>query len=206
MPFPSKLLLADEDVVLDMHPHWVFFAEPVMVLLGGLALSIIGTVLDSTAGNIVRDIGVVILVVGVIWTLIRYMKWRTTNFVVTSHRILFRHGVFAKAGIEIPIDRVMNVNFAQSVRERLLGAGNLLIESGGEDGQQTFTDIRKPQDVQKLILQASTATMRAHVTNAGSGNAATDVATQLEKLEGLLRRGTINQSEFAAEKARLLGQ
>lgn len=204
MPFPSKLLLADEDVVLDMHPHWVYFAEPVLVLLGGLALAIVGMLLPGTAGNIIRDIGLVGLGVGVVWGLIRYWKWRTINFVVTSHRILFRHGVFAKAGIEIPIDRVMNVNFSQSVRERLLGAGNLLIESGGEDGQQTFTDIRKPQEVQKLILQASTATMRAHVTNVGSP-AATDVATQLEKLEGLLHRGTISQAEFAAEKARLLG-
>ncbi len=202
MPFPRKLLLADEDVALDIHPHWVFFSESILVLLLGIVLGIISLRLKT--GNVKTGLGwvaLVVIVAGILWTIVRYMKWVTTNFVVTSHRILHRHGVFAKAGVEIPIDRVMNVNFAQSVGERLLGAGNLLIESGGEDGQQTFTDIRKPQSVQKLILAESTRTMRAHVGQ----NAGADVASQLEKLEAMMQRGTLTAEEFAAQKARLLG-
>lgn len=202
MPFPRKLLLADEDVVLDIHPHWVFFAESVGLLLLGIVLGIGALILKT--GNLKKGLGwvaLIVIVAGILWTIVRYMKWVTTNFVVTSHRILHRHGVFAKAGVEIPIDRVMNVNFAQSVQERLLGAGNLLIESGGEDGQQTFTDIRKPQSVQKLILAESTCTMRAAVGQ----NAGVDVASQLEKLEAMMQRGTLTAEEFAAQKARLLG-
>jgi uncharacterized membrane protein YdbT with pleckstrin-like domain len=202
MPFPRKLLLADEDVALDIHPHWVYFTESVLVLLLGIVLGI-GALLLKT-GNLKKGLGwvaLVVIVAGILWTIVRYMKWVTTNFVVTSHRILHRYGVFAKAGVEIPIDRVMNVNFAQSVRERLIGAGNLLIESGGEDGQQTFTDIRKPQSVQKLILAERTRTMRAHVGQNGGA----DVASQLEKLEAMMQRGTLTAEEFAAQKARLLG-
>ena len=209
MPISRKLLLPDEDVALDIHPHWVFFAESVALLVLGILLGVgaiaIGALKDSPSGlaKALSWLAVAVIAAGAVWTLIRYMKWVTTNFVVTSHRILHRHGVFAKAGIEIPIDRVMNVNFAQSVRERMLGAGNLLIESGGEDGQQTFTDIRKPQEVQKLILSESTRTMRA-ATNAIVGSN-TDVATQLEKLEGLMQRGALSTEEFAAQKAKLLG-
>jgi uncharacterized membrane protein YdbT with pleckstrin-like domain len=208
MPLPKKLLLPDEDVALDIHPHWVFFAESVALLLLGIVLGIGAIVLGatgSTPSNAAKGLGVVALIVivaGALWTLGRYIKWVSTNFVVTSHRILHRYGVFAKSGIEIPIDRVMNVNFSQSVRERLLGAGNLLIESGGEDGQQTFTDIRRPESVQKLILAESTRTMRAAVTQSGS---TTDVASQLEKLEAMMQRGTLTAEEFAAQKARLLG-
>ena len=40
----------------------------------------------------------------------------------------------------------------------------------------------------------------------GNVQSVTDVATQLEKLEGLRDRGTISASEFEAEKAKLLGQ
>jgi uncharacterized membrane protein YdbT with pleckstrin-like domain len=202
MPFPRKLLLADEDVALDIHPHWVFFAESIGLLLLGIVMGIGALVLKT--GNLKKGLGwvaLVVIVAGILWTIVRYMKWVTTNFVVTSHRILHRHGVFAKAGVEIPIDRVMNVNFAQSVQERLLGAGNLLIESGGEDGQQTFTDIRKPQSVQKLILAESTRTMRAHVGQSGGA----DVASQLEKLEAMMQRGTLTVEEFETQKARLLG-
>ena len=75
----------------------------------------------------------------------------TINFVITSDRIIYRSGVFAKRGIEIPLERVNNVIFHQSVIERLLNAGNLLIESGGETGQQRFTDVKEPDRVQALI-------------------------------------------------------
>jgi uncharacterized membrane protein YdbT with pleckstrin-like domain len=207
MPFPRKLLLADEDVALDIHPHWVFFTESIALLLLGIVMGIAAIVIGATGNDpsaAAKGLGwvaLVVIVAGVLWTIVRYMKWVTTNFVVTSHRILHRHGVFAKAGVEIPIDRVMNVNFAQSVGERLLGAGNLLIESGGEDGQQTFTDIRKPQSVQKLILAESTRTMRAHVGQSGGA----DVASQLEKLEAMMQRGTLTVEEFETQKARLLG-
>src|SRR5262245_7790060 len=87
----------------------------------------------------------------IIWGLVRFIKWRTVDFVVTSDRVIFRQGVFAKSGIEIPLGRVNNVNFSQGILERLVGAGNLMIESGGEDGQSHFTDIRNPQNVQKTI-------------------------------------------------------
>ena len=129
-----------------------------------------------------------ILLVGTaIWLVIRYLKWLTTNFVITSNRLIFRQGVVAKSGIEIPLERVNNVNFHQSVFERMLGAGDLLIESGGEDGQQRFTDIRRPAQVQNLIhaqmeshyqrragyVDAGRADRRCHrATRASRGHAA----------------------------------
>ena len=85
------------------------------------------------------------------WLLVRYLQWATTNFVITSDRVIFRHGVFAKTGIEIPLERVNSVHFNQSIFERMIGAGDLLIESGAEDGQQRFTDVKNPDQVQNLI-------------------------------------------------------
>jgi hypothetical protein len=94
------------------------------------------------------------------------------------------------------------VLFHQGVFERILGAGDLLIESGGEDGQQRFSDVRRPERVQNLIH----AQMEVNETRRFSGGAAsgTDVASQLEKLEGLLERGTLSQQEFDDQKRRLL--
>jgi uncharacterized membrane protein YdbT with pleckstrin-like domain len=122
--------------------------------------------------------------------------------VITSDRVIFRSGVLAKSGIEIPLERVNNVLFNQSIFERMLGAGDLLIESGGEDGQQRFSDIRRPERVQNLIhAQMEVNESRRFTVPPADG----DVASQLEKLEGLLERGTISLAEFEAEKSRLLG-
>ena len=223
MPYPRKNLNADETVALDMHPHWWYFWEPALTLIGILIVAIIilvNTDGDSGFGQFMRWVVLVGVVVGAIWLVSRYMKWISTNFVITSHRIIFRQGIISKAGIEIPLDRVMNVNFHQMMIERLLGAGDLLIESGGEDGQSRFTDIRHPDRVQNLIHSEMEAHAKRRAGYAGGGGFGgdayapasnmpppppVDVAGQLERLEGMLQRGTLTPEEFQAQKQKLLG-
>lgn len=209
MGYPQRKLNPDEVIALDLHPHWWYFAEPAFSLAGA---AILGTLLavnvdhDSTLYK-VGGYGIVgVLIVCAIWLVGRYLKWVTTNFVITSQRLIFRQGVFAKSGIEIPLDRVNNVNFNQSIFERILGAGDLLIESGGKDGQQRFTDIKHPDRVQSLV---HAEIERLGVRRAGGTvvdrRDDLDVAEQLERLEGMLERGTLTEEEFEGQKRRLLG-
>ena len=201
MPYPARLLNPTESVALDLHPHWWFFAEAAtsFAVSGVLWLFVIGQ--ENPKTYLTYPIGVIALG-ALVWLFVRYLKWRTTYFVITSDRLIYRHGVIAKAGIEIPLERVNNVNFKQSIFERLIGAGDLLIESGGEDGQQRFSDIAKPAKVQNLIhLQMEDNQNRSFSVNVAGGN---DVATQLEKLEGLRDRGSISAEEFEVQKQRLL--
>jgi uncharacterized membrane protein YdbT with pleckstrin-like domain len=203
MPYPKKLLNDYETVALDLHPHWWYFAEPVAALVGSIVLGIVVRVFASgDAEQVLTWTAIVLIVACVFWLVVRYAKWANTNFVITSDRVIFRSGVVAKSGIEIPLERVNNVLFHQSVFERILGAGDLLIESGGEDGQQRFSDVRRPERVQNLIH----AQMEVNESRRFGGAAAsgTDVASQLEKLEGLLERGTLSQQEFDDQKRRLL--
>lgn len=202
MPYPKKLLNDYETVALDLHPHWWYFARPVAVLVGSVVAGILVRVLlDGDVEKVLTWVAIVLILIGVLWLVARYMKWATTNFVITSDRVIFRSGVIAKSGIEIPLERVNNVLFNQSIFERMLGAGDLLIESGGEDGQQRFSDVRRPERVQNLIH----AQMEVNQSRSYGGGGATDVASQLEKLEGLLERGTLSQDEFDAQKRKLLG-
>ena len=208
MPYPKKNLNTNETIALDMHPHWWYFAEPAFALLASIILGIVViTQTDSgTDGRKVAGIAVVaLLIITALWLIGRYLKWLTTNFVITSQRLIFRQGVVAKSGIEIPLERVNNVNFSQSVFERMLGAGDLLIESGGEDGQQRFTDIRHPDKVQNLVHAQVEALIQHRAGYIRQGGSGVDVAGQLERLEGLLERGTITQDEFDSQKAKLLG-
>ncbi|MFK7918838.1 MAG: PH domain-containing protein [Ilumatobacter sp.] len=204
MPYPRKLLNPHEEVAVDLHPHWWYYARPVAVLVLSIVFGIV--VLSVTSGT-TRDIlgwfALIFLVLSILWLIGRYMKWATTNFVITSDRLIFRQGVVAKQGVEIPLERVNTVHFSQSVFERLVGAGDLVIESGGEDGQQRFTDIRQPDRVQREIHTQMESNEKRRFTIPGTGGS--DVATQLEKLEGMLERGTLSADEFQAQKDKLLG-
>ncbi|MDP2291106.1 MAG: PH domain-containing protein [Actinomycetota bacterium] len=208
MAYPKKNLNTNETIALDMHPHWWYFAEPAASLAGVIVIGIIYAVKapSGTAADALKWVIIALLVITSLWLVARYLKWLTTNFVITSQRLIFRAGVIAKSGIEIPLERVNNVNFSQGIFERMLGAGDLLIESGGEDGQQRFTDIRHPDKVQNLVhaqVEALIQYRAGYKSAAPTGG--TDVAEQLERLEGLLQRGTITQEEFDSQKRKLLG-
>jgi hypothetical protein len=109
---------------------------------------------------------------------------------------------------------VNSVHFHQGIFERMLGAGDLLIESGAESGQQRFTDVRNPDRVQNLIhsqMELNEDKMYGRVNRDGTPAAQPaasspqlDVPSQLEKLEGMRDRGTISPDEFEAQKRRLL--
>jgi membrane protein YdbS with pleckstrin-like domain len=214
MAYSKKNLNPGETVALDMHPHWWYFAEPAGVLL----LSIVGGILvltqdDDGAWKVLRLVVLALVVASAIWLIVRYLKWVTTHFVITSHRLMFQTGIIGKSGIQIPLERVNNVNFNQSVFERILGAGDLLIESGGEDGQSRYTDIRHPDRVQRLIHAQMEGLARRHagyvrgdggVDAGGAPMGTNDLTDQLERLEGMMQRGTLSPEEFEAQKRRLL--
>jgi uncharacterized membrane protein YdbT with pleckstrin-like domain len=205
MGFSPKNLNPNETIAVDLHPHWWYFAAPAASLVAAIVVGILIVVNDvgGTGGDVLKVLTVAALVVSALWLASRYVRWVNTHFVITSHRIIFRSGVLAKSGIEIPLERVNNVNFNQTVFERVVGAGDLLIESGGEDGQSRFSDIRHPDQVQRMIhAQVDAAVMRRHGRGRGQGY---DVAEQLERLEGLLQRGALTPDEFESQKRRLLG-
>ena len=206
MPFPKKNLNANETIALDMHPHWWYFAEPASALVLVIVLGIVQLTKgpEGDTGDVLKKVLIGLLVLTALWVVGRYLKWITTNFVMTSQRLIFRQGVIAKSGIEIPLERVNNVNFNQSIFERLLGAGDLLIESGGEDGQQRFTDIRNPSKVQNLLSSLVETARTRRGGSGGDSSGGGDTAEQLERLEGMLQRGTLTQAEFDAQKRKLL--
>jgi uncharacterized membrane protein YdbT with pleckstrin-like domain len=203
MVYPRRLLNDHETVTVDLHPLWWFLAWPVAAILASIAAAVatmVGTDVDTTARTVAGWGSLVALGLSALWLIIRYSRWLTTHFVITNRRVIFRTGLVTKRGIEIPIDRVNTVHFRQGVFERIVGAGDLLIESGGESGQQRFTDIRQPDRVQRVIH----AEMDASRIPPGGGPAI-DVADRLERLESMLLRGTLTPEEFDREKRRLLG-
>lgn len=207
MPYPQRLLNDHEAVVVDLHPHWWYFVRPTALLVVAIGAGIV-TIAITDTGTTVRTVAawasLAAIVLCTVWVIVRYLRWGSTHFVVTDQRIIFRTGVVARRGVEIPLDRVNTVHSSQGLGERIVGAGDIAIESGGEFGQQHFTDIRHPGRVQREI-HAQMAARAPRSAGAGPGGAFVDVAGQLEKLEGMLARGTITREEFDLQKRRLLG-
>jgi uncharacterized membrane protein YdbT with pleckstrin-like domain len=218
--FPRNLLNQNEELVLDLRPHWLFLVPSAGALLAAVVVSLAALVVWSPNGGVgsaVSIICAIAVVVTLLWFGWNYAKWTTTNFVLTSDRIVTRRGVLSKQGVEIPLDRVNTVFFNQSVFERMVGAGDLGIESAGERGTETFANIRKPSIVQKEIyVQMEANENRKFDRGRGAAPVAapTDptavqgggasIPQQIEQLADLHQRGVLSDAEYQRKKAELL--
>jgi uncharacterized membrane protein YdbT with pleckstrin-like domain len=198
--FPKKLLHDTEELVLDLRPHWWFLAGPAVALVAAIGILAFALTTDSDPGKLAAA---ALAVAALVWFLARYAKWTTTNLVLTSDRLVYRSGVIAKKGIEIPLERINTVFSNQSIFERMLRSGDLVVESGGERGQQSFKDIPKPSLVQNEIYVQMEANNTRMYAGRGGGSSLS-VAEQLEKLDDLRRRGVIDDAEFESQKRALL--
>jgi uncharacterized membrane protein YdbT with pleckstrin-like domain len=136
-------------------------------------------------------------------------------FVLTTDRIINREGVISKRGTDIPLDRVNTVLFSQGPLERLVGAGDLTVESASETGANHFENVRRPNVVQKEIYTQMEANENRKFDRMGAaGHAAAPapvdatkqhtIPEQIDQLAELHQRGVLSDAEFARKKAELL--
>jgi uncharacterized membrane protein YdbT with pleckstrin-like domain len=204
--FPRKLLNDEEEVVLDLHPHWWFFFQPLAALVVAVGLGVLTLVATDNDPSVWIGAPVAIVVLACLgWFGIRYAQWVTTNFVVTTDRLIYRHGVLAKHGIEIPLERVNTVFFSQSIFERILRAGDLVIESAGERGRQSFSNVRNPSAVQNEIYKQMEENENRKFRQIGGGRDDSDsIPQQIRELDDLRRQGVLSDDEFNRKKQELL--
>lgn len=197
--FHPRNLNEGETVGLDLRPHWWQFAGPASALVAALVL--LGLSLLVVDGLVILDyLAGALVLVAVIWLLSVYFDWRSTVFVVTDRRLIYSSGVLSKSGVEIPIDRVNNVIFNQTLFERVIGSGDLVIESAGESGQQRFSNVRNPRMIQNAINRAMEEFDQERRTPITQDS----VPDQIAKLAELRDSGVISEEEFEAKKSDLL--
>ncbi len=198
MPYPAELLNDDEQIVLDLRPHWWFIVPRLALLVVMVAFGLV-VLANDWPGPVMALVAVAVLV-ALVYFIFRYIRWASTVLVLTNDRLIYRAGVFTRHGVEIPLERINTVFLRQSVFERLMGSGDLSLESAGEQGRQNFSDIRRPLQVQSEIYRQMDRNEGRHRDLAGSD----DVAGQIIQLDRLRQQGLLTDAEFQSKKADLL--
>jgi len=154
MPYPDKLLAEDEDVVRHLHPHWLTIFWPVLRLLlivGAASFGVAAIPAGSQQGLLRLAIVVLAAVLLVATVVVPLLRWRTTHYVVTSHRLLFREGILARRGRDIGLPRITDVSYTQTLWDRIINSGTLTIESAGDSGPTILRQIPDSDGVQQLL-------------------------------------------------------
>jgi uncharacterized membrane protein YdbT with pleckstrin-like domain len=156
VPYPDKVLAEDEEVVRHLHPHWLTVLWPVVLFLVLVGATSFGAALVPAGEQqaLVRLVLVAVaLAVGLFLVAAPLLRWRTTHYVITTHRLLYRTGVLSRHGRDIGLSRITDVSFRQRLSERLVGSGTLSIETAGEGGATVFAAVPDSEAVQQLVNQ-----------------------------------------------------
>jgi hypothetical protein len=148
----SKYLLPREVQVATVRKHPAILIVPTLQAVGGLLAA---AVLSAT---VLHGNKVLLWVVWLAWVaLLLRMIWYVANwaidyFVVTSERMLLTSGLFSRKVAMMPLTKVTDMSFRRSFAGRLLGYGEFIVESAGQDQAfRTVDHIPYPEQLYLLV-------------------------------------------------------
>jgi Bacterial PH domain/Short C-terminal domain len=211
MSFPRHLLGEDEELVLDLRPHWSAVTGPVLLGLVaiGAGLTLPGLVpgelgfLQATVQLVLRLAALTALG----WLVApRIARWVTTQIVLTSDRLILRTGVFTKYAREVRLPLIQDIMIRQSLWARLVRSGDLVVETAGQR-RATFPSVPDPAMVRDEIAAQLDRYDLDEVEPPEPGEPVPvggSVVEQLQHLAELRDRGDLSREEFQRLKSELL--
>ena len=136
----NRYLLPHERQVITVHQHPAILIRPIFEVLIGLAIA--GWLTVAFAKNN----GTAVLIIWILWGLVflrlvwKVLEWGETYFVVTSQRFLLATGLVTRKVNMMPLAKVTDMSFQRSAMGRLLGYGEFILESAGQDQALTNVD------------------------------------------------------------------
>ena len=150
-------LVEGEQLVLRLHPHarTMFWPAVYLVLIVAASITLLLLLPAKTVSllSVRAGIGVAALAAALVWFGEPFLRWRTTVYEVTTRRLRLREGIISRSGRDFPLNRISDVSFSQSLLDRIFGCGKLIVESPGEHGQLTLTEIPDVKKVQAVLFE-----------------------------------------------------
>jgi uncharacterized membrane protein YdbT with pleckstrin-like domain len=150
----EKYLLPNEDHVATVRRHPAVLIVPTAQAVIGLLVAF------ALTATLLRGRGVLIWIVWGLWGLVmlrlvwEIINWAVDYFVITSKRILLTSGVFTRSVAMMPLSKVTDMSFRRSFAGRLLGYGEFVVESAGQDqALRTIDHIPYPEELYQKVCE-----------------------------------------------------
>jgi uncharacterized membrane protein YdbT with pleckstrin-like domain len=157
----SLNLSPGEQVIFQGHPSWRAILG--FYLKGIVVAAILGTIaalFDAGSGTVFL---IVLVVIG-LTVLAGFVKRVATTYTITDRRLNIKRGIVSREIQETRLERVQNVNYSQSVYQRIMQIGDVDFDTAaGDDYNFIFAGVADPGDVVHRVDQATGAnTAGAH--------------------------------------------
>lgn len=209
MGYAEKSLAPGETVLYRARYHWIFYRTGLLVLLLALLIGAAAFYAYKTAPGdaIAQPVGYLALGFAALAALLlaaRSIRARQDQFVVTDRRVLRAVGILSREHEQAPIEKIQDITVTQSAIGRMLGYGDLTLETASERGTLFFPAIADPEAFRTAIWgrPRPDATPSSAATAVSAAVPAT--ASRLEELENLHRKGMVSEAEYAGKRREIL--
>jgi len=143
-------LRKDEQIIFETHKHWYVLVLPLLFSLFLISLSFyLYTKLSPLYWWYFT-----IPFIAVLYFVFKYYSWKFDLWEVTNYRVIDEFGVFSINSKESPIDKINNVSYQQSLLGRIMGFGDVQIQTAAEMGETSYTNISRPQQLKEALSNA----------------------------------------------------
>jgi uncharacterized membrane protein YdbT with pleckstrin-like domain len=137
--------------------------------------------------------------------LVKLLVLRSYEHVLTNRRMIQQTGILRKQSMDAPLDKVNNVEHWQTLWGRILGYGDVEIDTASEHGATRFRSISRPLEFKNAIVGAAEAyRSNRFAPPAAAGPSAPSGADRMRQLKQLLDDGLISAEEYEAKRRKLL--
>ncbi|MDD5747884.1 MAG: PH domain-containing protein [Actinomycetota bacterium] len=220
----------NETTIFKVHHNPVVFLKHVFLALLFLIIWILCLVIfPSLREGLPLVAGIFFAFLLISYSAAQLLKWKAASLTLTTRRLIYSSGVFTKKTSEIPVSKITRISVSQSLTGRMLGFGDIIVEWEGEQGSATFPKMPHPNMLKDEILGVfpsqevlreskdleavreiarevalNQPTSKLEVIPPERPPIYSEIVDQIERLEGMLRRGTISSEEFVEAKQKLL--
>ena len=152
MGYVERHLLPGERVLYKTRLHWVLFAKPVLVVLAGAILAVLLRQVQDPPW--LWMIGGGLALVGLVWGFVHYVEVMTSEFAVTTSRLIFKVGLVSRYTTELLLSKVESIGVQQGLVGRMLNYGDLTVTGTG-GAREVFRRVRDPIGFRNHVQQAS---------------------------------------------------
>jgi uncharacterized membrane protein YdbT with pleckstrin-like domain len=147
-------LQSGEKILYQGHPSWrAILAFYLQGFVGALVLAVIAKFAENTGAGIL-----VFIVIGAITVLSGFIKRIATTYTITDHRLNIKRGIISRKVQETRLQRVQNVNYNQTIFQRMLQVGDVDFDTAGtDDSGFVFAGVADPGDVVERVERATPA-------------------------------------------------
>jgi len=143
-------LRQDEKLLFETRKHWFFLLIPFFIAVALIILSLYIYFKLEEKSNLY----LLIPILSLLYFIFRYYSWRNDLWAVTNIRVIDESGVFTINSKESPIDKINNVAYRQTVIGRILGYGDVQIQTAAEMGETSYTSISHPDKLKEALSNA----------------------------------------------------